>query len=409
MGAGLRKHGARAIAAVTVVCAGFAPAALAAVGGVAADGHDAAARGGAILRPVGGAASGSAASRAASAPTAVVEAAEGVLGVGAPGVTVEYRDARRPAASWTLRRGVGDLATRAPIAPDASFRIGSVTKTYLATAVLGAAGEGRLALGDTLARWLPGVLPRLDEGAITLRMLLDHTSGVPDPSPRLLAHPGLFGKGAVTPADLVAKARQLPPVAPPGKEFSYSNADYWLLAMVLERATGQSWTEQVEARVLRPLGLSRTVLPSDTSRLPRPFMHGYSPRPGKPPLDAGAFDSDWASSSGGIVATTGDLVRFDSALLAGRLLAPAELARMKHGVRVPANPMGVSVYGLGLTRLRLPCGVTLYGNMGGLAGYTTWVQSTADGRRTIAVGANTDELPRVDAAIGKVVEAAFCG
>lgn len=329
MRAGLRKNGTRAFVAVTAVCAALSPAALAAVGGVSAQRREDA----------------TASRLVRVAPAPVIQAADGVLHAGAPGIAVSYRDAEAPSTSWTVRRGVGDLADDGPIAPDASFRIGSVTKTYLATAVLGAVGEGRLALDDTLARWLPGVLPRLDEGAITVRMLLDHTSGVPDPSPRLLAHPNLFGKGAVTPADLVAKVRHLAPVAAPGKGFSYSNADYWLLAMILERATGQTYTEQIEARVLRPLGLTHTVLPSNTKR----------------------------------------------------------------GVRVPANPMGVSVYGLGLTKLRLPCGVTLYGNMGGLAGYTTWVQATADGRRTIAVAANTDELPRVDRSIRKVVEAAFCG
>ncbi len=408
MGAGLKRNGTRAFAAATVVCAALAPAALAAVGGVSAAERDAAANGtGGALAAVNRVATASRQVRTPAAP--VVRAAEGVLRAGAPGVTVAYRDARKPSLSWSVRRGVGDLADGAPVPPAASFRIGSVTKTYLATAVLGAVGEGRLALDDTLARWLPGVLPRLDEGAITVRMLLDHTSGVPDPTPSLLAHPKLFGKGAVTPADLVAKARDLAPVAPPGKGFSYSNADYWLLAMILERATGQSYTEQIEARVLRPLALTHTVLPSNATSLPRPFMHGYAPRPGKPPVEVTGFRSDWASSSGGIVSTTADLARFDGALLGGRLLAPEELAAMKHGTRAPANPMGVSVYGLGLTELRLPCGVTLYGNMGGLAGYTTWMQSTGDGSRQVVVAANTEELPRVDRAIHKVVEAAFCG
>jgi D-alanyl-D-alanine carboxypeptidase len=392
MGAGLKKNGARAVVVATVVWAALSPAALAAVGGVSAERHDATA------------------SRLVRTPPApVVKAAEGVLDAGAPGVTIEYRDARKPALSWSVRRGDGDLEGEAPIPPDASFRIGSVTKTFMATAVLGAVGEGQLTLDDTLARWLPGVLPRLDESAITVRMLLDHTSGVPDPSPRLLAHPNLFGKGPVTPADLVAKARHLAPVAPPGKEFSYSNADYWLLAMILERATGQTYTQQVEARILRPLGLSHTVLPSNTTRLPEPFIHGYAPRSGKAPAEVTGFRSDWASSSGGIVSTTADLARFDGALLGGRLLAPAELAAMKHGTLAPENPMGVSVYGLGLTTLRLPCGVTLYGNMGGLAGYTIWMQSTGDGSRQIVVAANTEELPKVDESIGRVVEAAFCG
>jgi D-alanyl-D-alanine carboxypeptidase len=392
MGAGLKKNGARAVAAVTVVCAALSPAALAAVGGVSAQRHDATA------------------SRLAPTPPApVVKAADGVLGAGAPGVAVEYRDARKPGLSWSVRRGVGDLADEAPVPPDASFRIGSVSKTFLATAVLGAVGEERLALDDTLGRWLPGVLPRLDENRVTVRMLLDHTSGVPDPSPRLLAHPNLFGKGALAPADLVAKARHLAPVNPPGKEFSYSNTDYWLLAMILERATGQSYTQQIEARILRPLGLTHTVLPPNTASLPEPFMHGYAPRPGKPPAEVTGFRSDWGSSSGGIVSTTADLARFDGALLGGRLLAPAELAAMKHGTRAPANPMGVSVYGLGLTKLRLPCGGTVDGNMGGLAGFTTWMQSTGDGSRQIVVVANSEELPQVDKSIRKVVEAAFCG
>jgi D-alanyl-D-alanine carboxypeptidase len=391
MGSGLRMSGARAIAVVTVVCAALSPAALAAVGGGSAMAREATA------------------SRAGSPPAPVVKAAEGVLAAGAPGIQVEYRDTRKPGASWALRRGDGDLVDGAPVPVGASFRIGSVTKTFLATAVLQADEEGRLSLGDSLARWLPGALPRLDESAITVRMLLDHTSGVPDPTQRLLAHPERFGKGPVTPADLVAKTRRLAPVAPPGKEFSYSNADYWLLAMILEKATGETYTRRIETRILRPLGLTHTVLPSNTTGLPSPFMHGYAPQPGKAPVEVTGFRSDWGSSSGGIVSTTADLDRFDGALLGGRLLAPAELAAMKHGTRAPANPMGVSVYGLGLTKLRLSCGVTLYGNMGGLAGYTTWMQSTGDGSRQIAVAANTEELPRVDESIGKVVDAAFCG
>jgi D-alanyl-D-alanine carboxypeptidase len=166
MGAGLKKNGTRAFVAVTAVCAALSPAALAAVGGVSAERREDA----------------TASRLVRVAPAPVVQAADGVLDAGAPGVAVQYRDAREPSTSWSVRRGGGgDIAEEAPVAPGASFRIGSVTKTYLATAVLGAVGEGQLSLDDTLARWLPGVLPRLDEGAITVRMLLDHTSGVPDP------------------------------------------------------------------------------------------------------------------------------------------------------------------------------------------------------------------------------------
>jgi D-alanyl-D-alanine carboxypeptidase len=328
-----------------------------------------------------------------------------VLAAGAPGVLVTYRDNR---GSWSVRRGVASLAAKRTIPRGGSFRIGSVTKTYLATAVLQAVGERRLSLDDTLARWLPGVLPKLREDRITVRMLLDHTSGVPDPTPRLLRDPKLFGRGPVTPADLVAKTRNLEPVAPPGREFSYSNADYWLAAMILERATGHTYTHEIAAGILRPLVLRHTVLPHDTARLRAPYLHGYSRRPGHPPADVSAFNASWGSSSGGIVATTDDLNRFSRALLSGRLLAPAQLREMKQGVAVPANPMGVQTYGLGLTMMRLDCGTVLYGNMGGLPGYTAWMLSSANGRRQIAVAATTDELPRLDRAIHSVVEAAFC-
>jgi CubicO group peptidase (beta-lactamase class C family) len=84
----------------------------------------------------------------------VIQAADGVLDAGAPGVAVEYRDARKPGLYWSVRRGEGDLADEAPVPLDASFRIGSVTKTYLATAVLGAVGEEQLSLDDTLGRQL---------------------------------------------------------------------------------------------------------------------------------------------------------------------------------------------------------------------------------------------------------------
>jgi D-alanyl-D-alanine carboxypeptidase len=341
---------------------------------------------------------------------AVGRAAEAVLAAGAPGVLVQVRERGAGGTrAWTVRRGVADVRRRTPIDPAASFRIASVTKTYLATAVLAAVGDGRIGLDDSLGRWLPSILPKLDEGAITVRMLLDHTSGVADPTPYLLRRQQLFRGGPVTPASLVAATATLRPVAAPGARFSYSNANYWLLAMILERAEGHPYTAAIERRILRPLELRRTLVPRDTTRLPAPFLHGYAPRPGHRFTDLTAsFNASWGSASGGMVATVGDLNRFSAALLSGRLLAPAQLAAMKEGVAVPPNPMGIEAYGLGLTRMRLDCGTTLYGNIGGQSGYTTWMQSTADGRRQIAVVVNVEESAGVDGAIRGLVEAAFC-
>lgn len=341
---------------------------------------------------------------------AVGRAAEAVLAAGAPGVLVQVRERGAGGTrAWTVRRGVADVRRRTPVDPGATFRIASVTKTYLATAVLAAVGDGRLGLDDSLDQWLPGVLPKLDEAAITVRMLLDHTSGIADPTPYLLRHQQLLRRGPVTPTSLVAATEALRPAAAPGARFSYSNANYWLLAMLLEKAEGRPYTEAIERRILRPLGLRRTFVPRDTVRLPAPFLHGYAPASGDRFTDLTAsFNASWGSASGGMVATVGDLNRFSAALLSGRLLPPAELAAMKDGVAVPANPMGIEAYGLGLTTMRLPCGVTLYGNIGGQSGYTTWMQSTDDGSRQIAVAANGEETPGLDGAIHRVVETAFC-
>jgi D-alanyl-D-alanine carboxypeptidase len=285
-----------------------------------------------------------AADRTDASRSAVKRAAAAVLAAGAPGVLVTYRDGR---GSWSVRRGVANLAAKRTIPPGGYFRIGSITKTYLATAVLQAVGERRLSLDDTLARWLPGVLPKLREDRITVRMLLDHTSGVPDPTPRLLRHPKLFGRGPVAPADLVAKTRNLEPVAPPGREFSYSNADYWLAAMILERATGHTYTHEIAAGILRSLDLRLTVLPHNTISLRAPFLHGYSRRPGQPPADVSAFNASWGSSSGGIVATADDLNRFSRALLSGRLLAPAQLREMSTASQSQRTPWGPKRTGSG--------------------------------------------------------------
>src|SRR5918992_5432450 len=107
--------------------------------------------------------------------------------------------------------------------------------------------------------------------------------------------------------------------------------------MIPPRATGHSYRRAIADGILRPLRARHTMLPRHTVRLPRPFLHGYSGR-----ADVTAFNADRGSSSGGMVSTVGDLNPFSRALLSGRLLRPAELDAMKHGVAVPPNPMGVT-------------------------------------------------------------------
>ena len=340
---------------------------------------------------------------------AVSKAARGVMKAGAPGVLVAVReqDAGRSRV-WSVHRGLADLDSRRRVEGPEHFRIASVTKMFMGATVLQLVGERRLGLDDTVERWLPGAMPRLRADRITVRMLLDHTSGVPDPTQELLGDPGSFPDD-VTPAALAAIASAMPPTFAPGTSWSYTNAGYWLLAMIVANATGRTYDEQIQDRIIEPLRLRHTRLPRDVMTLPRPFLHAYTRRPHRPPLDVTAFNASWGSSSGGMISTAHDLNRFSRALLTGRLLPQPLLRAMKRGVPVPPNPTGASRYGFGLTVTRLPCGRIVYGNAGGLAGFTTRTSSTGDGRRQITVAANTDELVPIDRAITKVVSAYFCG
>ncbi len=335
---------------------------------------------------------------------AVARATGGVLRAGAPGVVVGVRDGRGAAVHrYAFRAGVADRRTGRRPAADARFRIGSVSKTFLATVVLQLAQEHRLAIEDPMARYVPGVLPRLDEDAITLRMLLDHTSGAPDPTGRLIRHPERFGRGDVSPAQLVADAADMAPTHAPGARFSYSNTDYALLAMIVERVTGAPYTQALRERIIAPLGLRATVPPSAATGLPAPALRGYSRRGGRL-HDTTAFNASWGGPAGGIVSTTGDLDRFAAALAGGRLLSPASLALMRGDATEARNR-----YGLGLRRWRTSCGRTVYGHDGGMLGYASRLVTTTDGRRQVAVGVGTDETEAVDAAIDRVVDAAVCG
>ena len=345
-----------------------------------------------------------------SARSRVIRAADGVLDAGAPGVAVEYRDARKPTLSWSVRRGTGDLAGGAPVPPDASFRIGSVTKTYLATAVLGAVGEGRLSLDDTLAIGCRASCRASTRSAITVRMLLDHTSGVPDPSPRLLAHPRPLRQGR---GDAGRPRSPRPATWPRSPRPARSSPT--------ATPTTGCWRWSSNGRPARPTPsrsrrgcCGRSASPTRSCRRTRRACRAPSCTATRCAPASRRWTSAPSTRAGGPPRAASsrppaDLDRFASALLGGRLLAPAELARMKRGVRVPANPMGVSVYGLGLTEIapalrRHP--LRQHGRprrLHDLGAVDGGRQPHDRGRR------QHRRAPRIDRSIRKVVEATFCG
>ncbi|WP_205624253.1 serine hydrolase domain-containing protein [Amycolatopsis vancoresmycina] len=320
---------------------------------------------------------------------------------GVPGAAAVVQDGHR---TQVTRSGVGDVATGKPFPRNGSFRAGSVTKTFVATVVLQLVAEGRVRLDAPVARYLPGLLP--DE-RITVRQLLQHTSGLYNytddldrSDPEALRHRG------AEPAELVAMALKHPALFPPGTNWSYSNTNYIVAGMIVEKVTGHALAAEIAHRITRPLGLHDTYLPGrGDEKLPSPHAVGYLPFAGKL-VDFSDFDATIAGAAGGLVSTPADLDRFYGALLGGRLLRPAELAEMRRTVPAPGLGIPGARYGLGLGSIPVSCGV-VWGHEGGIIGFTNFAGVGPDGRRATVVlnenptpaETNNHLLTAVDAAV----------
>ncbi|WP_208611445.1 serine hydrolase domain-containing protein [Streptomyces bungoensis] len=300
-------------------------------------------------------------------------------------------------AAWTKddhRLAVGDR-----------FRVGSNTKTLTATLVLRQVADKRIGLDDTVEKWLPGLVKGGEY--ITVRMLLNHTSGLQDflLTPEFL--PSLTGREqrTWTPEELLAATPEQGPTAEPGK-YSYSNANYEALGLILEKATGTSLAELIEQEITKPLGMKDSFLATD-ARWGAGKRHatGYEPDaerlkallsgtvdlpegvgfagPGRPGdnIDTSAIDPSWAWAAGGMVSTARDWQRFLTALLSGELLPEAQMKQMRTTVDAPEEGGG---YGLGLMKVDTPCG-TVWGHTGGLPGYSSEIYTDVTGTRSVAV------------------------
>jgi D-alanyl-D-alanine carboxypeptidase len=329
---------------------------------------------------------------------------DAVVAAGSPGalVLVDHGSSRREAAS-----GLAVLQGRVPLHAHDRFRVGSITKTFVAVVVLQLVDEDRLGLGDTVERWLPGLVPGGDR--ITVRELLGHTSGLADYADdaafvrRTVAQP----RRRWTPRELVRVALARGPVARPGERFAYASTNYVLLGLVVERATGTSLERQLRRRIFVPLGLQDTSFAPGLQKRAR-YAHGYAPSEHDGIVgslatarDRSTVSTSWAWAAGAIVSTASDLSRFFGAVLQGRLLPPPLLELMR--------PAPGSRYGLGLAAFRTPCG-TAIGHTGALLGTVSSVWSSPDGRRRVVAMSNSFPLsPTAEAAFRRLLDASFCG
>lgn len=342
-----------------------------------------------------------------AAPPSLRQLAKSIVAVGSPGAVVYVRDANGARAGAA---GYANVRTKERLSANHAFRVGSITKTFVATIVLQLEAEGVLRLDDSVERWLPGLVP--NGGAITLRHLLNHTSGIYNytDDPEVLR---AFVRNRLevwTPARIVALATRHQPLFAPGARWSYSNTGYILLGLVVERATGTTLAEQLRRRIVEPLGLTRTSLP-DLPTMPPPVARGYLlvgnglvSTPGRRPADVTSWSPTWAWAAGALVSTAADLGRFYRALLGGELLVPAQLDAMRRTVPIAFLNEG---YGLGLAMIPLRCGAA-WGHGGSVFGYTSLAFSSPDGSRQAVVLVNASVSQTIGARFEGAFTSAFC-
>jgi D-alanyl-D-alanine carboxypeptidase len=302
--------------------------------------------------------------------------------------------------------GAARLEPRRPLRVRDEVRVGSITKTVIATITLQLVGEGRLRLSDTVEQWLPGAVP--NGSAITLRMLLNHTSGIfdyvedTDWYAAVAADPYRYW----SPQELVAVATAHPPLFAPGRGLAYSNTGYILVGLVLEKVTGQPVQKLVSQRVVRPLHLHGTFL-ATSGRFRGPYAHGYYPPSltGDGYQDTSSWPPSFAWTAGALVSTAPDLARLYQALLSGRLLSPPLLRAMTTTVTSPAYPGYGS--GLGIFSIETPCG-TVWGHEGGIPGYVSYALNDRAGSRSAVVLVPTESDDAIGAATAAAVTTAVC-
>jgi D-alanyl-D-alanine carboxypeptidase len=345
-------------------------------------------------------------SASAAAPSdddALRAALEAVVDAGATGA-IGLVDAGANVSATAV--GVARLDPPRPLRVSDQVRAGSIAKTVIATITLQLVGEGRLRLDDTIERWLPGMVP--NGAAITIRMLLNHTSGIfdytadPDWNAAVFADPDRHW----SPQELVAVGTAHSPLFPPGQGLAYSNTGYILIGLVLEKVTGQPVQDLVWQRVVRPLHLHGTFL-ATSARFRGAYAHGYFPPSltGDGYLDASSFHPSIGWAAGALVSTAPDLARFYQALLSGRLLTPAVLNEMTTTVTGPDYP-GIGV-GLGIWSVETPCG-TVWGHEGGIPGYKSFALNERGGTRSAVVIVPTELDDAIGAAFEVAVAAAVC-
>ena len=296
---------------------------------------------------------------------------------------------------WQGTSGVANVHTGQRVPVDGRFRIGSMTKSFTATAALQLVAKGRLDLNRTVQSYVPGVLPP-EYPPITVDQLLSYTSGLPglridhkDPAwflphrfdtwtPQQLFDLAFYEDGEVFPMRFT-----------PGTQQNYGNIDYLVLGAVIEKVTGRPYGDAIRDGIIRPLHLTATTVPGADTKIHGPHAHGYEEQNGSY-VDITDANPTYQWAAAEMISNAPDLDRFLTALMSGRLL-PAKETRLLF--EIPDVPLfeggGARAYlGHGLARLAVG-GVVFWGKTGDRPGYNNGMAATPDLSRRVVFSVNT--------------------
>jgi len=345
-------------------------------------------------------------------PLALAElstAIDNVHRAGMPGVFAEVRDGDQ---IWRGAAGVADVSTGRPVTPDMRHRVGSITKTFTAAAVLQQVESGRIGLDTAIGHYLPQWVPGERGKTITVRMLINHTSGLaeylPYAYPSLKAFPAL---AKTTPqslndhrftrfhsTELIDMGVRAPAVGKPGGTPGvYSNTNYQLLCQLLEHVTGTTAENCITKHVIKRAGLRDTEFPAGPE-IRGPHSQMYEAWFGMidPPRDYSVFDMSWVGPAASLISTVADLNRFFGLLLSGEIIKRSSLAEMQRTVPVISFEGKKIEYGLGLHKMEVPGHGTFWGHDGTVWGAGAMTMIRADGKRQMSVAVNLMRWNKLD-------------
>ena len=309
----------------------------------------------------------------------VLSAAQSLVDGGYPAALTAVRD--KDGNTIGAAAGVGNLETGEAPPLDGEVRIGSNTKTFVAVVILQLVQEGKITLDEPIETYLPGLLhgEGIDGTKITVRQLLQHTSGLPEYTDTVPGETDIFQirDNYYSTRDLLDVALSKPAAFEPGSQFKYTNTNYIVLSLLAEKVTHRPLAEQITKRITEPLGLNHTYYPNPGEEEIRgTHPHGYHRNSQGELEDITRKDPSEAGGAGAMISTPSELGTFIQATFNGTLLNQDSIAEMKKTVDTGRPNRG---YGLGIFSMSLSCGGEAWGHTGGFPGYTTQNMVGPDG------------------------------